>query len=110
MFSGYLCNTLSFKKADVGTTQQPANVVKGKPNCGIVKLEEGGTSGLLIDAIETPGMLEARNSNQTAFALLKSIDGIPSLVKIFDLEDNKQVPPFVIILGLKCLFFNNYFK
>ena len=53
--------------------------------------EDRSTSGLLIDAIETPSMQEARNSNQNAFALLKSIDGTPSLVKIFDLPSNKQV-------------------
>ena len=36
-------------------------------------------------------MQEARDRNQTAFALLKSIDGTPSLVKIFDLPNNQQV-------------------
>lgn len=66
--------------------------MKTKHKPGVYRIEEGATAGLLIDAIQTPGMLEARNSNQTAFALLKSIDGAPSLVKIFDLEDNKQVP------------------
>ena len=55
------------------------------------KNEDGSTAGLLIDAIQTPSMQEARNTNQTAFALLKSIDGTPSLVKIFDLPNNKQV-------------------
>lgn len=55
------------------------------------KQEDGTTAGLLIDAIQTPGMQEARNIGQTAFALLKSIDGTPSLVKIFDLPNNKQV-------------------
>lgn len=55
----------------------------------------------MIDAIQTPSMHEARITNQTAFALLKSIDGTPSLVKIFDLPNNKQVffkiPLFEII-------------
>ncbi|KAI9558792.1 hypothetical protein GHT06_015581 [Daphnia sinensis] len=55
------------------------------------KNEDGNTAGLLIDAIQTPSMQEARNTNQTAFALLKSIDGTPSLVKIFDLPNNKQL-------------------
>lgn len=53
--------------------------------------EDQSTSGLLIDAIETTGMQEARQKNQNAFALLKSTDGTPSLVKIFDLPNNKQV-------------------
>lgn len=53
--------------------------------------DDGSTSGLLIDAIHTVSMQEARDSNQTAFALLKSIDGTPSLVKIFDLPNDKQV-------------------
>jgi len=53
--------------------------------------DDGSTSGLLIDAIHTASMQEARDSNQTAFALLKSIDGTPSLVKIFDLPNDKQL-------------------
>jgi hypothetical protein len=55
------------------------------------KHEDGSTAGLLIDAIQTASMQEARNNSQTAFALLKSIDGTPSLVKIFDLPNKKQV-------------------
>ena len=36
-------------------------------------------------------MQEARDHNRNAFALLKSIDGTPSLVKIFDLPNEKQL-------------------
>lgn len=71
------------------------------------KNEDGSTAGLLIDAIQTPSMQEARNTNQTAFALLKSIDGTPSLVKIFDLPNNKQV--FTSILKTSSFFLHFFF-
>ncbi|XP_046460087.1 zinc finger protein 343-like isoform X3 [Daphnia pulex] len=67
-----------------GVTNSSSKVVHSKN-------ENGSTAGLLIDAIQTPSMHEARITNQTAFALLKSIDGTPSLVKIFDLPNNKQL-------------------
>jgi len=56
-----------------------------------VKNEDRTTSGLLIDSIQTRSMQEARDHNRNAFALLKSIDGTPSLVKIFDLPNEKQL-------------------
>ena len=62
------------------------------------KHEDGSTAGLLIDAIQTQAMQDARDANQTAFALLKSIDGTPSLVKIIELPNNKQVKPFLKLL------------
>ena len=56
-----------------------------------MKNDDRSTSGLLIDSIQTRSMQEARSNNRNAFALLKSIDGTPSLVKIFDLPNDKQV-------------------
>lgn len=76
--------------SDSVTLKQPT-VTRSNSKVLQSKNEDGNTAGLLIDAIQTPSMQEARNTNQTAFALLKSIDGTPSLVKIFDLPNNKQL-------------------
>lgn len=77
---------------DSVTANSPTLATTSKTSSKVLESKhEDGSIGLMIDAIQTASMQEARKNNQTAFALLKSIDGTPSLVKIFDLPNNKMV-------------------
>lgn len=51
------------------------------------------TNGVIVDPINTAAMQHALLTNQTPFALLRPINGIPVLVRVLPAGD-KQVSPF----------------